>query len=274
MHFKKLISICVLLFTPFSAFAEETIGEKDESIGSHLLFLQDTTVLLKKGDQRFGVAFSMTNDEQRILSTTVSQEIFSLALSYSLGIGHGAEVFASVPANYTKTKRNDFIFNLNEEKTSSGFGNAVLGIKKTLLVQNANRPELVGSLSLSSPLNSERGSYPTDTAATVELTAIKSIDPVVLYGGVSYTHPFGDDSSSFGLRFGSAFAVNHKIAFGGEFSMSKMSENNTSLSPISVLTLRETYSASKNFSIEPSLSFGLSDSAPDMTVRLSASWSY
>ncbi len=50
MHFKKITLLCFLLFVfaRFSAFAEETVGEKDESIESHMLFLQDTTVLLKK----------------------------------------------------------------------------------------------------------------------------------------------------------------------------------------------------------------------------------
>ncbi len=216
----------------------------------------------------------MTNDEQRVITTSFSQRVFSLALSYSLGVGYGTEVFASIPVNYVNTQKYDLMFNIDEKEKTSGFNNAILGIKKTLLVQNADRPELVGSVSLSSPLNSASESYPTDTAATVEITAIKSVDPVVLYTGISYTHPFGDAGNSFGFRFGSAFAVNHKIAFGGELSISKMSKEDTTLSPISILTLRETYSVSKSFSIEPALSFGLSDSAPDTTLRLSTSWSY
>ncbi len=273
MYFKNLISICLFCFTPSLVFAEKPIGEEDASVESHLLFLKDTTVLLQKGDARFGVAFSMTNDEQRILTTSYSQRVFSLALSYSLGVGYGAEVFASIPVSYTNTQKYDFMFEVNEKKTS-GFNNAILGVKKTLLVQNADRPELVGTLSFSSPMESESELYPKDTAMTAELTTIMSIDPVVLYTGISYMHPFGNASNSFGFRFGSAFAVNHKIAFGGELSMSKMSNEDTTLSPISTLTIRETYSASKKFSIEPSLSFGLSDNAPDTTFRLSASWSY
>lgn len=273
MHFKNLMILCLFLFLPLSAFAEESIGQKDESMESHLLFLRDTTVLLQKGDQRIGVSFSMTNDEQRVFTTTVSQRTYSLALSYSLGVGYGAEVFASIPASHTKTKKYDFLFEASEEESISSFNNAVLGLKKTLIVQNANRPELVGALSFSSPITEKSKSYPTETAVNANLTVIKSIDPVVLYGGISFTHPFrGEEGNSYGFKFGSAFAVNHKIAFGGELSMNEMRDNKTTLSPTSILTLRETYSASKSFSVEPSISFGLSDDSPDNIFGLSFSW--
>ncbi len=273
MHFKNLIIVCLFLFASFSVFAEETIGEKDASMESHLLFLRDTTVLLQKGDQRIGLSFVMTNDEQKVFTTSVSQRVFSLALSYSLGIGYGAELFASIPASYTKTKQYDSFFNVNKEEDSSSFNNLILGIKKTLVVQDADKPEIVGALSFSSPITEKSKSYPTDTAVNANITVIQSVDPVVLYGGESVTYPFsGNEGNTYGFRFGSAFAVNHKIAFGGELSMNKMQNNKSTLSPISVLTLRETYSVNKKFSVEPAISFGLSESSPDTTFGLSFFW--
>ncbi len=236
---------------------------------SHLLFLQETAVLLGKSSQRLGVAFSMANDEQKIFTTTVSQRTFSSSFSYSKGVGRGAELFVSVPVSYSETQTYDFLFEENKREKRSGFGNAVLGLKKTLLVQNADTPELVGALSFSSPLSSDSVAYPASTAVSVGLIAIKSVDPVVLYGGFSHMKPFGKEASSFGLRFGSAFAVNHKIAFGGEFSSNRQSGGNTTLAPVSIFTLKTTYSIDSKTSIEPSFSIGLSENSPDAVFGIS-----
>ena len=130
MHFKNLIIVYLFLFVSFPVFSQETIGEQDQAMESHLLFLRDTTVLLQKGDQRFGLSFSMTNDEQKILTSTASQRIFSSVFSYSVGVGYGVEIFSSLPINYTKTKQSDFLFKNEKEESYSGLPNIVLGVKK------------------------------------------------------------------------------------------------------------------------------------------------
>ena len=277
MQFKQIILFFFLFGVSFFAFAEETtaetIGEEDTLTESHLLFMKDTTVLLKKGDQRISASFSMTNDEQSNAFTIANRRSFSLALSYSLGVGYGTEVFVSIPVSQIKTKTTAPLLGFKEEKISSGFDNGVFGIKKTLFVQNEHRPEFVGSLSLSTSIGNRNEAYPERKSVTAGLMTIKSIDPVVIYGGFSFTNELKDGDNSIGFRLGSAFAVNHKIAFGGEFAINKTLDNDATISPVSTLMLRGTYGMSKDFSIEPSVSFGLSDDAPDTTFGLSFSWS-
>ncbi len=269
MHFKNLIIPSIFLFLSFSVFAEETIGEKDASMESHLLFLRDTTVLLQKGNQRIGALFTITNNEQKVLTTSVSQRVFSSTFSYSFGVGGGVEIFSSLPINYTKTKQYDFLFESDKQESYSGLANIVLGAKKTLIRQGVDIPEIVGSFSFAKALNDKYVKY---NSSTVNLTAIKSVDPVVLYGGVSFTRLFGGgEKNTYGFRFGSAFAVNHKIAFGGEISINEISSDKSTLVPISTLTLRETYTVNKNFSIEPSISFGLSENSSDSAFGISFS---
>lgn len=192
------------------------------------------------------------------------------------------------------------------------------GIAYKFLDETANLPDAVVSVRVKAPTGQEPygiklieqannnnlavpESLPTGNgvwSVTPGISLVKTFDPAVLFGSLSYTHnfeeSFGDISpnvnqkvpgkislgDSFQLGVGVAFALNEKMSM--SFSVSDLVQRKSRIKQTgqdwqSVVSsdanagyfnVGMTIAASENLTIVPNLSIGMTDDAPDFTFSL------
>jgi hypothetical protein len=116
------------------------------------------------------------------------------------------------------------------------------------------------------------------------LAFVKSLDPVVVFWGLDYTHQFERDGlgqrvqpgETFGYNLGLGFAVNEDVSLSAQVGGAYQTEtrlggivaDGTSREPVT-LRLGLTNRWSSNTYLEPSVTFGLNDDAADVGLGLS-----
>lgn len=186
---------------------------------------------------------------------------------------------------------------------SPKLGDTSFGVSYKLQQESATRPDVVLSLRARAPT----GKHPYDVVneapfgqnnltvpsylptgngvwgTTLGISAVKTVDPAVLYGSLSYTHNLagtfnGNDiklGDSVSLGAGLAFALNDKLSIG--MSYAQQFGNKTRVNDVKVpgsdsnsatLNLGLTYALSKNLSVIPNLAVGLTPDAADYAFSL------
>jgi len=113
---------------------------------------------------------------------------------------------------------------------------------------------------------------------------VKSYEPAVLFGNIGYTYTFKETlngievapGNSFNYSFGMGFAINNQITMSGQFFGAYQTETEwdgveilgSSREPMSVRT-GLTYRLGKGSYLEPAVTFGLNDDAPNAALTLS-----
>ncbi|MFB4394826.1 MULTISPECIES: hypothetical protein [unclassified Pseudomonas] len=199
-------------------------------------------------------------------------------------------------------------------------GDVNFGVAYKFLDESENTPDAVFSVRVKAPTGkdpfgikllrdteNDSLSYPEDLptgngvwSITPGISLVKTYDPAVLFGSLSYTHTFEESFSdvsstlnqkvpgkvkigdSFQIGAGIAFALNEKMSM--SFSVSeliarrsriKSAETGDSWSDVkssdanaAYFNVGMTLAASDNLTIVPNLSIGLTDDAPDFTFSL------
>uniref|UniRef100_UPI000B9D4F32 FapF n=1 Tax=Pseudomonas sp. UK4 TaxID=452680 RepID=UPI000B9D4F32 len=197
-------------------------------------------------------------------------------------------------------------------------GDVNFGIAYKFLDESATMPDAVVSVRVKAPTGKEPfgiklvrstandnlyvpESLPTGNGVwsiTPGLSMVKTFDPAVLFGSVSYTHnledSFDDISSdvnqkvggkvrlgdSFQFGVGVAFALNERMSM--SFSVSDLIQRKSKLKPdgggwqsivssdanAGYFNVGMTIAASENLTIVPNLAIGMTDDAPDFTFSL------
>lgn len=197
-------------------------------------------------------------------------------------------------------------------------GDVNFGVAYKFLDETANLPDAVVSVRVKAPTGKEPfgiklvkqttndnlyvpESLPTGNgvwSVTPGISLVKTFDPAVLFGSLSYTHNFEDsfddissdvnqkvggkvrlgDSFQFGV--GVAFALNEKMSM--SFSVSDLVQRKSKLKPdggdwqsvvssdanAGYFNVGMTIAASDNLTIVPNLAIGMTDDAPDFTFSL------
>lgn len=158
----------------------------------------------------------------------------------------------------------------NESSSETVLGNLNLGVSYNLLKATETLPTITTQISAEVPLGYAENE---NVAITIGISANKSFDPAFIYGGISYTEEIGGNRLD-GLSYqaGVGFSLNHRLALGLEYSNEyKFSNTQFSSNESSLMTVRTIFMWDKNTTIEPRVSFGLNDSAPDSIVGVSLS---
>ncbi|WP_411388229.1 hypothetical protein [Pseudomonas sp. MPB23] len=197
-------------------------------------------------------------------------------------------------------------------------GDVNFGIAYKFLDETDSLPDAVVSLRVKAPTGKEPygikliesqnnsnlyvpESLPTGNgvwSVTPGISLVKTFDPAVLFGSLSYTHNFEDSFSdissnagqkvggkvslgdSFQLGVGVAFALNEKMSM--SFSVSDLVQRKSKLKPdggdwqsvvssdgnAGYFNVGMTIAASQNLTIVPNLAIGMTDDAPDFTFSL------
>ena len=162
-----------------------------------------------------------------------------------------------------------------------------------MLEETAFWPDLISAISIRAPTGGTPGEQGISTgsghwAGTLGLHFIKTVDPIVLFWGIRYTHEFPamhflndgvynvQPGESMDYNFGFGFAVNDKVSLStqvsGEYQWEIQADDReipgSSSEPVS-LRQALTFRASRKTFIEPSLNIGLNDNTPDFIIGIS-----
>jgi excisionase family DNA binding protein len=193
---------------------DKPIGEAPEERTAGEVFLRGRRVLLGRGEVviDFGQFFARGDDlqliaaDQRIGLATVRQEALTSLLVGRVGIFRETELFAAT----TFQNYRSHVF-LGNDTLASGarnrVGDVTLGVNRTLLRESAGRPDVIGSMAVRLPL------HDNPYAVTAGITAVKSVDPVVLFANVSYSDTVGAATLS-DLRFEPVATVGTSVGYG------------------------------------------------------------
>jgi len=282
------LAIINILAVPTLA-EEQKIGTDQERHDSRL-FLRMSTVLLKPGQKAISMSVKYSSNEQNrpYLKQTTSE--MGLTTTFRLALSKRIEISATVPFSWKQRERDNYSNMSREVKDTTGLGDISLGVKFVLVHQGVSNPEIVGSLGFSIPTNNKH--YSSDVVATglghysasLGIMVIKTIDPATILGGLSYTHYFdrefnGRDvkrDGSIGYNFGFGLGLGHRLTLSSRIvgSISGELEIDSKTVPFSdkkpvLLQNSLTYIWDRETTIDPSITFGLNDDAPDTVFGLS-----
>jgi len=287
----RIISLIITFFLFNMQFAKakeiEKIGE--EEVDYHKMFLRQSSVLLKKGDFRLDFDFIYDRSQQQLFlnNYNISRQL-NCEATFTYGFTKGVEIFIAAPIIWKEnTLRMDPD---NKIDHFVGIGDLNVGVKY-LLQTESEWPEIITTLSTTIPIGQNVYEnnigiglgYYTVTSA---LTFIKSSDPAVLFSSLSLNYPFGSKygdydirpGCSIGYNFGLGLAFNDRLTLSETFTGSYQSSGKSNHPRASNVTsepmlLRSdiTYIVNSDFTVTPSLSFGLNDDASDVSIGCSFS---
>lgn len=209
---------------------------------------------------------------------------------------------------------------VSERAVSTGpkLGDVSAGVSYKVLDQNLNRPDTILSLRVKAPTgkdpygikmvratDNDNITVPNDLptgngvwSVTPGVSLVKTVDPAVLFGNLSYTYNFEQDFSDLspqqGTRLGGkvrlgnwwqfgmglAFALNERMSLSMSYSQlisqsSRIRQDGGGWYTVvgsdanaAYFNLGMTYAASDSLAIVPNLSMGLTPDAPDFTFSL------
>lgn len=231
----------------------------------------------------------------------VQRDILDASLTTRLGLIRDIQFEVRIPYRFafdristetTETKTNDnhigdieMALSYQPVKERGWIPDVILGIRgKTITGQD--------------PFSLKSGDIPTGTglySLTGTLTAVKSSDPAVIFGGLSVTHNFGrkvllalgdasrteiDPGFTIGYNVGFALAVSIDLSFSMRLQQSFTSKTETRVSGgnknavpgstlnVAIATFGITWAITQTMSADISVGIGLTEDSPDVTVRL------
>jgi hypothetical protein len=254
----------------------------------------------------------------------INADIFTLEPSIDLGLSDRLFVDASLPllsriSNFQSGGAGGSAAGLAEKTISgTGIGDASIGVSYRLFPESLNRPDIVlntrvkfptgrhpfgigftevtgteGNLSVPDRLSFGTGVY----GASVGVSVLKTLDPMVVFGSATYFHNFGrkfDDideipgdqpgrvkiGNAYQFGAGLAFALNDKSSI--SMSYTQRIVERTSLTPndrdqrivvgsqanVALMNLGATFSLGERLALVANVGLGLTDDSPDMAVSI------
>ena len=282
-----------LLSLPSPALGQEEdkpVGEAPEERNAEDVFLRGQKVLLGRGDVVVDVGqfFSRSDDQQlaivdgALVLATREQTVLTTVLFARVGVLNETEVFAGTTFHH----QIDHIFfnNLDLARSDgSEVGDFVVGVRRTLLRESKGRPDVIASIDTVLP-SGDSALYQLGGG----LVLVKSVDPVVLFGGANYHRGLRRDSGEgtspkpgnlVDVSLGYALALNDSLAISTAatalFSRARMFENpNSRRGDTFGLRFALTSSLARGLYIEPSVTLGLSGPARSFTFGVTLPYSF
>lgn len=226
-----------------------------------------------------------------IFSERVRRDSWGLAATIRMGLPADSQIELRIP--YGSEKRKILTAdNVEVNDSNAGIGDITLGISHQFVKSHNGWPDILGSFRF----KSQTGGDPFRTGVSDEIslgtgydsyefgfTAVKVKDPVVFFGGLSYTTNSSEQKSigklkagdSYGLQLGMALALNldTSLSFGYDLRFTERTEVNNIPVPgsylnTSSLSISLSNSLSKDTSVDISVGIGLTEDAPDVQFSL------
>lgn len=275
---KKLIVL--LLMLGLSSFAALAI---DQSLLLKLLELKRISYLAKRGELNFDLVPSY-NQDSSVVPWSITKNT-TTAVDLGLRLGLSSKVEAGVKIPYNTINRKVYASGW-ESQRGAGFGDPSFSLQLEFLPETYNRPAAYLNLGATLPMaKSSFDVLPAGEIATGNgyfsfnsgISLLKSIDPVVVYGGVGYqmnlrrgNYSAGNsinynaglgwslnESANLSLGISGGIVGEDKQIIGGAEQPVSTGYNHTALS------LGSTFIMSRDLFVTPTVSVGLTDEETD-----------
>lgn len=246
-------------------------------------------VLLSKGEFRLTPELVWIHSGSNVIGT--DSDIYRAVLTLQAGLPQGMMVSAAVP----------YVSRDTSAGSNNGFGDMSLSLSKTLTRESERLPSFVATLAYLH----DNGEDPFESVPigfgfrvlTGTVSAVKSMEPVVLYGSVSYSHPdsksvsadnlFGEPSFSgklapgdtWAYRLGASLAATPDLtleaSLSGSSSQGMVVDSDTAgrftlaNTTLAFFNLGTALTLAKNLSLLVSASAGATKDSPDFILSAS-----
>jgi hypothetical protein len=216
------------------------------------------------------------------------------ALTARIGLPWRSQAEVRVP--YLHVSEESSFSNQSSRNDEHGLGDIEVGLSHQVLRENGWVPDLIAGLRYRAPTGDDSfgsdGKLPLGTGfhgIGGRLTAVKSLDPVVVVGSVGYTANLEDDKQGFDIDPGDSFdlgitailaagpGVSLRTGFGMSFTGEAEVDNsklNGSDKTEGVLSLGGAVVLPKNTLLDLGVGVGVTDDAPDVTARLALAYRF
>lgn len=221
-----------------------------------------------------------------IVSERVRRDLLLSALTMRLGLPWDSQIESRIPYRYESNRVVTADFAERTEQ-NHGLGDIEFAFSHQLTREKGWIPDLVGNLRW----KTTTGESPSDDlplgsgfhSVQALLSTVKASDPVVFFGGVSYTANIADDigglpidpGDSWGLNLGAALALNPEtsINFQWDHRFTNHSTVNGDNIPGSELTVGVfrvgfTYALARNMFLDLGVGIGLTDDSPAVQASI------
>jgi len=269
---------------------DKPIGEAPDERNAEDIFLRSQRVLLAPGQVvlDFGQFYSRSDTLQLAVADntvqlgTQERSVFTTALIGRIGIFNETEVYAGAAFHHLDNRL--VIGTVDVASTGRGLvGDVNIGVRRTVLREGAGRPDIIASIDATIPTR--------DDSVHVlggSLVFVKSIDPVVLFAGTSYSHGFPRDlaegtrlapGNAVSVSLGYGLALNDRVAIStaasGAFTRAAFTEDvNTGRAETFSLRFALTSALARSLYIEPSVTMGLSGPGQSFTMGVTVPYSF
>jgi len=152
---------------------------------------------------------------------------YTAALTFRMGLPWSSQISATLPFEYNQFR---------DGSSSSGLADAGFLFSKALLVESDWMPNLVGSIGWTSPTSLAGKAFspiPYVSGFQAGVTASKTFDPLVVFGGVSYFSSISREiagtgsnpSGVVGARFGSSLAISPATSITAGFNFGYLTQS-------------------------------------------------
>lgn len=266
---------------------EKHIGEKPEN--EEKPYLRETKIILEEGKFELAVGFTYVNDIENVFF--FNEEYFGLAKSRIRQLSIPISVSYGIKDNLMATISIPFVSSFKEiysgTDSNAGLGDISAGIFYQFKGESVNFP----SLTLKGSVKSNSGDSPYDEDiplgtghwnVSTGLSAVKTYDPVSLFGSLSFTHIFAKNVNNMEIDpgdrietiMGLGFAVNRDISMSFQLGAGFKWESRIDGDEVEAFKTPFTFRykidkiLSKYSYIEPAIQFGLNDDAADVVFDL------
>lgn len=277
-----------------TSIAQARYGQEKED-EPPLNFLTGSTVMMAPGSFEIEIGLNYKQNRQSydlrqagsFERSSYSARQVTMPLSVRAGLWPTAEGWLTVPFTYGKVREvstNEY----ERYKEKFDIGDISFGLQQLVHAESENLPAISVSLGVSTPTGDKNYREPEATwkdvldngsghwSVTPGVSFVRTVDPAILFGGVSYQYSFKKEIDGFSIKpgwalagyMGVGFALNGKLSVGSQMSHAYYSEmkvdsviiKGSDYEPTD-LSFFASYRMWDNWVFNPELTFGLNDNS-------------
>jgi hypothetical protein len=266
---------------------EELRAEAEENERALNVFLREQAVLFRQGELELELTtfYSSNNEANLRIDNTVIPNLETRSVDSALIARYGLidNLLLSLELPFLVYAEREFVVVSGRTSAVSrdddlGIGDVGMELSYQLTREQGAWPAMALNLDVKSDTGNEllgTGSWNVGGL----ITLVKTIDPVVFFGGLGYTKTLEQDGFNPGdqilYKFGTGFSLNDRVSFnaqvvGAAAGRDKLEGRTLSGSGLDVIGLQfgATALVGNNLFIEPVVSAGLTDDAEDAVVGI------
>lgn len=269
-----MIKKCLALFCA-SLSLQVFADDKSKELGAdqklkqvYQLYRINETVALNPSELRLGLGFLYSTNESRMFDLRESSRYIGTQASLSYGLNRFIEVGVTLPVAHSSFRvesSTDKLFN----QSTSGLGQTNVRVVGTLPISGF---EVNGIASVLLPTGNAN-LINQETYSSVGFNIARNMRPAFVYGGLSWQHSWESQRNAVGYNGGFGFHLNHSLSMGSQLTgVSFLDPAVGRPKDMVIANINLAYQINSTLGVTPSVGFGVTESAPDLTIGFNLFW--